>query len=74
MPQSVYASQRDAHTPALESAIAAHTPGINAALIRGYLVRFERAGYVHTTQSPAAEWTAWCTDKGCLILHTQREA
>jgi len=47
---------------------------MNAGLIRGYLVRFAAAGYVQTTQSPAAEWTACCTDKGCLILHRQREA
>jgi len=72
--QSVHASQRDAHTLASETAIAAHTPSINAGLIRGYLVHFAAAGYVQTTQSPAAEWTAWCTDKGCLILHTHCEA
>jgi len=70
--QSVHASQRDAHTPASESAIAAHT-SINAGLIHGYLVRFAAAGYVQTTQPPAAEWTAWCTNKGCLILHTPRD-
>jgi len=72
--QAVHAMQADPHTPAVEAAIAAHTPTINAQLIRGYLVRFESAGYLRTTREGADGWTACCTEAGRQVLHTQRNA
>ncbi len=70
--QSVHAVQADAQTPAMEAAIAAHTPTINAQLIRGYLVRFESAGYLRTTREHPDGWTACCTEEGRQVLHAQR--
>ncbi len=69
--QAVHAVQGDAHTPAREAEIAAHTPTINAQLIRGYLVRFESAGYLRTTREGADGWTACCTEQGRQVLHAQ---
>ncbi len=66
--QAVRDAQMDRHTPAVETAIAANVPTVNAQLIRGYLVRFESAGYLHTTRPKTEGWNACCTEQGQFVL------